>query len=306
MSKVCLVIIFNHRFDQNIEILERIYKGRFSSIYYVVPFYDGDREDVITVYENSFRFHGYIAQAYEKIAGDYDHYFFVADDIAMNPKINEDNYTEWYHVDKDTSYITGRKPLGKMKGWGISQHFMDPFPVLNLYNGANWKDQIMSAEEAFSIAEQNGFKREEFEISTREVLGAIKYWKRYKRLITLLVKTILLGNEKLPYPIWGYYCDLFIIPSGIMKDFARMLGVFTGMNLYVEMAIPTAISLLSPKVSGDDEQDMLKPRLLWGAENRKTVIGEYGGDYSRLMKEWDDNVLYIHPIKLSQWDTKEI
>ena len=43
-SNVALIIVFNHRYDKNIPLLESIYEGRFSSIYHLVPFYDGDKE----------------------------------------------------------------------------------------------------------------------------------------------------------------------------------------------------------------------------------------------------------------------
>ena len=49
-SEVCLLIIYNHRYDDNIEKLERIYKNRFSDIYHIVPFYNGTIENVIPVY----------------------------------------------------------------------------------------------------------------------------------------------------------------------------------------------------------------------------------------------------------------
>src|SRR5438309_2566399 len=57
-SKAALIIVFNHRYDKNIPLLETLYEGRFSNIYYLVPFYDGEKENVIPVYENSFRFQG--------------------------------------------------------------------------------------------------------------------------------------------------------------------------------------------------------------------------------------------------------
>ena len=77
-SKICFIIVFNHRFDTNIEILEDIYKNRFENIYFIVPFYNGNRKDVITVYESSYNFSGYYAQALEKIYDDrYTHYVLL-------------------------------------------------------------------------------------------------------------------------------------------------------------------------------------------------------------------------------------
>ncbi len=58
MSKIALVIIYNHQYNKNIDILERIYKGRFSHIYHLIPFYQGDKENVIPVYDASLYFQG--------------------------------------------------------------------------------------------------------------------------------------------------------------------------------------------------------------------------------------------------------
>lgn len=72
MSRVCLSIIFNHKYDINIPLLERMYNKRFSSLFYIVPFSSGKIEGVssnriIPVYETSYCFQGYISQAYERI-----------------------------------------------------------------------------------------------------------------------------------------------------------------------------------------------------------------------------------------------
>ena len=301
MSNVCLVIIFNHRFDANIERLEKIYKDRFSHIKYIVPFYDGDRDDVIPVYECSFRFSGYVAQAYEKFAGDFEHYFFIADDITIHPAINESNYEEWFEVNDSTSYIPMLEPIGKLKGWPFCQWFMDPERTLYKYLGTNWKNEIMSSEEAFAIAEKKGFERKDFGYSSKDILKIFrKQFKKYPRLAVMLFKPIFKGPQILPYPMWGKYCDIFIIPGQYMKKMARYFGIFAGMNLYVEIAIPTGIALISEKISTADNRKE-KPLLLWGAEARKNLVDKYEGNYSRLVDEWDDNTLFIHPTKLSEW-----
>ena len=63
-GNIALIIIYNHRYDSNVSILEGIYKERFSDIFHLMPFYDGDKPNVIPVYENSRYFQGYIAQGF--------------------------------------------------------------------------------------------------------------------------------------------------------------------------------------------------------------------------------------------------
>ena len=58
-NSVCIVVVFNHRFEENVEKLKEIYKNRFSKVVFLMPFYTGDDRDIISVYESSYQFHGY-------------------------------------------------------------------------------------------------------------------------------------------------------------------------------------------------------------------------------------------------------
>lgn len=91
-ADICLVVIFNHRYDENITKLRIIYQNRFHKMRFLVPFYDGEDKDVIPVYECSYQFSGYLIQAYNKLIADgAKYYFFIADDLILAPDINEDN-----------------------------------------------------------------------------------------------------------------------------------------------------------------------------------------------------------------------
>lgn len=46
MSKIGLVIIFNHPYAKNLEKLRSIYGERFSILRFLMPFYDGNEPDV--------------------------------------------------------------------------------------------------------------------------------------------------------------------------------------------------------------------------------------------------------------------
>lgn len=181
--KVCLLIIYNHRYDDNIEKLEKIYGSRFSDIYHIVPFYDGIKKNVIPVFECSFRFEGYVAQAMGHIEKSYEHYLFVADDAILNPTIYEGNYKDWFGLTDQSAFITFTESLRKRRGWAINRRFMDPFPKFEKYQGTLWKDEIMSADEAFNIAKRQGYGREEFAMDVSMVWNARKMLKEYPRLI---------------------------------------------------------------------------------------------------------------------------
>lgn len=94
-DKVCLVIIFNHRFDKNLPLLRQIYGKRFSNIRFLVPFYDGADSDVIPIYESSYQFQGYFIQAYEKLNNlQCSHYLFIGDDLIIHPQFDEYNFAK--------------------------------------------------------------------------------------------------------------------------------------------------------------------------------------------------------------------
>ncbi len=116
MYKVALVIIYNHQYNQNIDILERMYKNRFSNIYHLVPFYKDDKSNVIPVYCSSYCFQGYVAQGFKNYFNeDFDHYFFIGDDLILNPLINESNYREHLKLEKEACFIPRLSPLNESK-----------------------------------------------------------------------------------------------------------------------------------------------------------------------------------------------
>ena len=83
---------------------------------------------------------------------------------------------------------------------------------------------------------------------------------------------------------------------------ARICGIFAAMNLFVEIAIPTAIMLTFDRTRVITRQEIGK----FNARTRADDFGEkYNNSLSKLFQNWDDNLLFIHPIKLSRWSEKE-
>ena len=72
---------------------------------------------------------------------------------------------------------------------------------------------------------------------------------QYPRLFVLFFKTVFLGKQYCPYPIWGGYSDITIIPGDKMRKVGHMLGVFAAMGLFVEMAICTGKGFRSEALS---------------------------------------------------------
>ena len=77
-----------------------------------MPFYGGERADVIGVFESSYQFQGFFAQGFDKFYGvDFTHYVFAADDLFLNPWLNERNILYELGLDAQSGYIKGLRAL---------------------------------------------------------------------------------------------------------------------------------------------------------------------------------------------------
>ena len=86
-TKTALLVIYNHRFDTNISRINKLYSHRFSNVFHIMPFYDGKEPNVIPVFDSSYCFSGYIAQAYSHLRTlGFTHFFIIADDLILNPQ----------------------------------------------------------------------------------------------------------------------------------------------------------------------------------------------------------------------------
>ncbi|MEN9447929.1 MAG: hypothetical protein RJA25_1219 [Bacteroidota bacterium] len=316
-SKVALIIIYNHRYDKNIEVLENLYKTRFSNIYHLIPFYDGDKENVIAVYENSYRFQGYISQAFRTFYKDmYDHYFFVADDLMLNPAINENNYSDCLNISPTASYFPvfldfNDDDLKWMRIRGAIEypHFVP---------GVEFHKELPSNEEATRILRNAGFE-----------LKPILYKNAYTSHIKLNFKKDIIEGESslmnktntiiryiinrikssihtsrnktfhLKYPMVGGYSDIFVVSKSCIKPFVRYCGIFATSQMFVEFAIPTALLLSTKEIQTEATIDY-KGKALW-TEADYQMIAPFKNDLNQLISNFPKNHLYLHPIKLSKW-----
>lgn len=210
-NKLCLIIIFNHRFDKNIDKLRKLYKDRFSNIRFLVPFYNGMDNDVIPVYGSSFQFQGYISQGFNQYYNDmFEHYLFIADDMIINPSINEDNYADFFKLDSTTGYITDLEPLSN---WNCGvERIEDAIKAWNC-NGVNYLSELPPVEDSFSQAASKGFdaffysKKRAF---NKSLFSNKKYWFSSTSRIKLLLNVIKNKGIQLPFPFMSAYSDIFI------------------------------------------------------------------------------------------------
>ncbi len=302
---VALIIIYNHQYNKNIEILEKLYADRFNFIYHIVPFYSGTKPNVISVYENSFYFQGYVAQGLKFFLKDqFEHYFFIADDLILNPIVSQFNYKHYLQLTNKTSFLPG------ILNFHDETNFWSRIKEAFVYRinaaGIEAENQLPSTTEALDKFSRFGiffkpikytqvYRRPEFLFSFWSAVRNVRYLKHK------LKEVFFKQDYNLSYPLVGGYSDIFIVSSSSIKDFCHYCGVFAATNLHVEIAIPTAMVLAAEKIV--TEKDLiLQGRALWTKEDLK-ILDKYNFDLNQLLSDFPKNHLYIHPVKLSKWKT---
>ena len=307
MSKVALIIIYNHQYNENIDVLENIYNHRFSDIYHLVPFYSGKKENVIPVYESSWYFQGYAAQGFHSYFKEkYSHYFFIADDLMLNPKINENNYSDIFNLDKETSFIPFFITLHERKiywlwvkdayFWGKKESGVEMGKCLPDYDTAkNIFFKFGLTIEPLRFGQIWDTKQSWIKfLCSRDFFKRFNFFCRY-----LLDDRIRQKLYNLSYPFVGGYSDIFIVSAKSIREFCHYCGVFAATKLFVEVALPTSMVLSAYKIV--TEKDLsLQGKSLWSKEEYKEVE-RYNNSLTALMNDFPPGYLYLHPIKLSKW-----
>lgn len=297
MANVCLVVIFNHRYEENIDKLKEIYKGRFSDIKFLMPFYSGNDENVIPVFDSSYYFNAYVTQAYERLCSkSYKHYFFVADDLLLNPAINEDNYEAYFDIYNKSLISTPRDMISCGLPLRSYLNVWDSFNYVT--SGCHWERELPTAKEACDQLETHGFSNI---VQVNNEVFKNKSWRKENMLYAYrrpkVALKVMASKFELPYPIVCGFSDFYIIRGDKLKEFCFISGVFSAINLQVEMATPTAMLLTH---SPDEIRLLERGKNVYHARDYQ-YLKTYSGILQELVEKWDKDCAFIHPIKLSQW-----
>lgn len=316
MNKICLVIIFNHNYERNIPILRKLYANRFSNILFLVPFYRGSDPDVVCVYDNSFQFNGYIAQAFGRLAEmNCDEYFFVGDDVCLNPMLNEENLLDQLKVGDDEGFVLEDKIFTNRDArcWNYGLTVLQNLGTLQVDGSCERKRFLPTIADARRRFEDCGVDWRRG--ATRSCYDYVRRFLRagqlapslcnlHKSCRWLLRMAPEVGKSEMDilYPAaWGY-SDVILIPRDALADFCYYSGIFAAGRMFVEAAIPTAM-ILACKGGIKTLKD-----IGWEAETgnvdyveRDRIVERLGGDYQKFLSNFPPNLLFYHPIKLSQW-----
>jgi hypothetical protein len=285
MSKVALVLIYNHHYPQNIDTLNNYYSKQFSNIYHLVPFYKGSKKNVIPVYENSFYFQGYISQGLKHFyTEDYNDYIFAADDLLLNPEFNENNYAKKLSLPDNACFISELIGLNEGKlGW------------MRLKEAVAYKIQKPGIEVQTLIPSfrETALKFNSFGFG----VGLIKAEYVLREKMTEKDKNVMYATR---YPLLGGHSDFFVVSKQTIREFSHFCGVFAATDLFVELAVPTAMVLTANKIITETALTY-KIREKWSQEQYDMLAKQCENRVSKLLNNFPDNFLYIHPVKFSKW-----
>lgn len=319
-NQAAIVLVYNHRYDANIDVLERLYADRFSGVFHLVPFYDGPKRNVIPVYENSYRFEGYIAQGLrEYFREEFDHYLFVADDLLLHPGINEGNYAEHFGLEADGSFVPEPFSIHRLhnnhtlrfepyqKGGETKFHW---WRVRDLARYKHHVEGLENSREMPTYAEAEALLRahgyDVVPLRFEDLYGPMPsspersaMWKYLKDLRHLR------RQYRLDYPMVASFSDLAIVSKVSVRKFAHYCGVFAANGLFVEAALPTAL-LLAAKTVVTEPRLQKRGSIYWTYTPAETAayaaaMKPYGNSLECLRQNFPADKLYLHPVKLSRW-----
>lgn len=297
---VALIIIYNHQYNKNIEILEKIYRQKFSKIYHLVPFYCGNKENVIPVYENSFYFQGYVAQGLNKYFDNtVSHYLFIADDLILNPIINETNYCEYFGLSESSCFLSEFITLHELrKEW---PRVAEGYNYKLLTPGIEAKDQIPEYNETLKRFNAVGLSIKP--LAFNQIWHMPRTMRDWGYLFAkdpgFFLRRLCKREFNLPYPLVGGYSDIFVVSSAVIRQFCHYCGVFAATNLFVELAIPTSMVMSTNQIT-TESSIALRGQALWTKEDYG-ILDRYEGNLEMLLKEFPGGRLFLHPVKLSKW-----
>ena len=293
--RFCLVVVFNHRFEGNLPLLRVLYRERFSTVRFLVPFYRGEDRDVIPVFESSATFQGFFAQAQRHLAAEgISHYVFVADDLLLNPAIHEGNLHLHLRLRPGGGYTKYLEPFSSMTSrW---THFNRTLSALRFDEFVNARAELPPRAEAVARLLTHGLTVRP--LGWRNLEMPPGPWRH--RVEEWLKALWLLRRREEAYPLLMGYADLLVVPAAAMPEFCHLCGVFAAMGVFVECAAVTALALATGSLSLERDLDT-RGLELWSDADRHKFWESHHGRLSDLLENFPARCLYVHPVKLPHW-----
>ena len=261
---------------------------------------------MIPVYENGFYFQGHVAQGYNQyFAKKHRHYLFIMDDLMLNPMINEENYREYFGLDGDRA----KSFLPECAPWHQTYFWYHAHSVFTWGDGLKVEELLPTYDETLKRFENLGltikpiptqFLNLPFRWRDITDIGRILHPLKARFRVTYFK---LLNRTSVPrLPFMRGYADICVVSSKHIRQFAHYCGIFASGNLFAEIALPTALAMCAePGEIVTQENISLQGKAMWGSKEQAWFAEQYGMRLGKLLTNWPEGVLYIHPVKLSQW-----
>jgi hypothetical protein len=300
-NKAGLCVVFNHPFPRQIPFLRSIYGDRFSKILFIIPFHEDEADDIVTVYQGSYRFNAMIVEARKEIEdrfSDCSHVLFVADDLLISKHFDEASTVDVLGLADAPAYISSCDKLG---GAVFHWHWQSALP----YKWRTPMDSLLGsgAEKAKSYLPGPAAVRELCDATGIDG-AASTMWRDtdeqridrwyYGRLINqhFFQNPNLVGENgvlDLEYPFFTGYSDIFCLPMATFKPWIKILGLLSALDIFPEISIPTSLVWTFGRPNTAASLG-LKTSIIWDdrhlTDDIEWVIGRFkAGDH------------YIHPVK---------
>lgn len=302
MTTAALCLIYNHRYEGNVQRLNAMYNERFSAVRHLIPFTTRTDPSVLPVAASSWNFQAHIAQNARALAAlDVEWLVFAGDDLLLHPSLDERTLAVQFGLQGKQGFIKNLRAVADVSvGW----YFWD-FGVMpwTRQTGVEWKGLLPSPEQA-----GEAFAMHSLSTSSSITLGNLvpgqgmpgagisrRSWLRG-------VKALAMNRGRLDfgYPLAMGYSDVFVVHRSVFPVFANYLGVMAAMGVFAEVAVPTALCLATNALA--TEATVLgSGRELWTLEEQRALVAEHGANLDNLLRSWPQQLLWLHPVKFSEW-----
>lgn len=306
---VAALFMFNNRFESNVERLERLYAHRFSRRHHIMPFATQAHDRVIPVQELGWYFHGHLAQAAPRFLDpQVTHYVLISDDLYLAPTIDENNVLERLGIGFDTAWLKSLATADALRfrwDWAAGGACQ-----MQRVHGLDVFGYLPPAEEARQRFERLGL---DFPKPWPRSLAEWRFLARLAgRSRLLFLDSLAMLGRPGPYPLLVGYADFLVLPAKGIERFIELCSYFAALNLFVEMAIPTALALSYDTIAtelalGEGFREP-QPRRRADAPLKGIELDDppgfaasLGRSVERLQREFPGDWLYAHPVKFSQW-----
>ena len=304
---ITLCVMFNHAYPQNIPLLRKLLRPRFSDVVFIQPVVRSQDPDVFTSYRGSYNFQGLISDNLDKlISRGSSHYIFVHDDVFVNPLLNEDNIVERLGVGTNGAFITGVGPMGgringpAYRGWNwiVGVLWKLAYPT-NTISGSGVqslsRDFADLAGQTQQIADRYGFEFPPFSYdpsSPPPFTDPFGSQAMSDELVGVIFRGLFGEGDPPsltpPIALCLGFSDFFVVDGAIMERVGHLFGVFAAANIFAEVAIPTALIHVADRLVQAHDVGV---RTNWSYEPSLSV--------ETLIEEFRTGLLLAHPVKPS-------